>query len=516
MQKGLQYIEVETHTNEDGTLKRCAAPFSLVHAHECDICGEDEDPKEEARKRMMAIKKEEASAAAAAASASSSTNKRDRKESGRKPTGNGSEKRSRKESVQSDLVSLAAKSSSQDAESPGGMVSTGPIEHKVRIGKKEISVLEGHESDVFVCVWNPKYNLIATGSGDGTARIWRVPGDPGESVSDPIVLQHSHGSEQKDVTTLDWNANGNLLATGSYDGLARIWNRAGELKNILRRHTKPVFSLKWNKKGDLLLTGSMDQTAIIWDAYSGECRQQFAFHEGPTLDVDWRDDVTFATSSSDTIVYVCRIGNLEPVRTYAGHTNEVNVIKWDPTGTYLASCSDDHTARIWTMESDSSLWTLTGHTQAIYSLRWGPAPSQQSQASSSSNPVSSSSSSSISTRRLLATASFDSTVRVWDVGTGSCLHVLEAQSLISSSVGSAGAGGIYSVCFSPDGAFLASGSMDRMLCVWRVRDGHLVRTYTGSGGIYEVGWSLKGDKVTACFAGGAIVVAHLPTLKDRA
>ena len=64
----------------------------------------------------------------------------------------------------------------------------------------------------------------------------------------------------------------------------------------------------------------MDQTAIIWDAYSGECRQQFAFHEGPTLDVDWRDDVTFATSSSDTIVYVCRIGNLEPVRTYAGHT----------------------------------------------------------------------------------------------------------------------------------------------------------------------------------------------------
>ena len=58
---------------------------------------------------------------------------------------------------------IAAKSSSQDAESPGGMVSTGPIEHKVRIGKKEISVLEGHESDVFVCVWNPKYNLIATG-----------------------------------------------------------------------------------------------------------------------------------------------------------------------------------------------------------------------------------------------------------------------------------------------------------------------------------------------------------------
>lgn len=29
-----------------------------------------------------------------------------------------------------------------------------------------------------------------------------------------------------------------------------------------------------------------------------------------------------------------------------GHTDEVNAIKWDPSGNLLASCSDDYTAKV--------------------------------------------------------------------------------------------------------------------------------------------------------------------------
>jgi hypothetical protein len=31
---------------------------------------------------------------------------------------------------------------------------------------------------------------------------------------------------------------------------------------------------------------------------------------------------------------------------FQGHTDEVNAVKWDPTGTMLASCSDDCTAKV--------------------------------------------------------------------------------------------------------------------------------------------------------------------------
>ena len=86
--------------------------------------------------------------------------------------------------------------------------------------------------------------------------------------------------KSKDVTTLDWNADGSLLATGSYDGQARVWDLQGELVQTLSKHSGPIFSLKWNRRGDLLLSGSVDRTAVVWDAKTGEPKQTFEFHTG--------------------------------------------------------------------------------------------------------------------------------------------------------------------------------------------------------------------------------------------
>ena len=35
------------------------------------------------------------------------------------------------------------------------------------------------------------------------------------------------------------------------------------------------------------------RTTIIWDAATGSCKQQFAFHSAPALDVDWYLSFTF-------------------------------------------------------------------------------------------------------------------------------------------------------------------------------------------------------------------------------
>ncbi|CAF4371807.1 unnamed protein product, partial [Rotaria magnacalcarata] len=37
-----------------------------------------------------------------------------------------------------------------------------------------VTVLCGHESEVFICVWNPTYDLLVSGSDDSTARIWNL------------------------------------------------------------------------------------------------------------------------------------------------------------------------------------------------------------------------------------------------------------------------------------------------------------------------------------------------------
>ena len=118
-------------------------------------------------------------------------------------------------------------------------------------------MLTSHKSEVFICAWNPQCDLLASGSGDSTARIWSIP--PGrcsklvgkEISKAPLVLEHCNASvkpsKSKDVTTLEWNRNGTMLATGSYDGQARIWSKEGVLKQTLSRHKGSVWNgIDWN------------------------------------------------------------------------------------------------------------------------------------------------------------------------------------------------------------------------------------------------------------------------------
>lgn len=83
------------------------------------------------------------------------------------------------------------------------------VDQSIEIPASKATVLRGHESEVFICAWNPTTDLLASGSGDSTARIW----DMSDNSTSPnqLVLRHciqKGGTEvpsNKDVTSLDWN-----------------------------------------------------------------------------------------------------------------------------------------------------------------------------------------------------------------------------------------------------------------------------------------------------------------------
>lgn len=357
---------------------------------------------------------------------------------------------------------------------------------QILIPRERVMVLKGHESEVFICAWNPVNELLASGSGDSTARIWNVAD---ANPSKHLELQHciNQDGEQvpsnKDVTSLDWNFDGSKLATGSYDGYARIWSAEGKLVSQLGRHKGPIFALKWNRKGNYILSAGVDKTTIIWDAASGQATQQFSFHTAPALDVDWQSNNCFASCSTDKSIHLCQLGTDHPIRTYQGHTNEVNAIKWDPSGSLLASCSDDMSLKIWTHKHDNWLHDLKAHEKEIYTIKWSPT------GPATHNP---------NRNLVLASASFDSSVRLWEVEHGKCLYKLTRH-----------LDPVYSVSFSPDGKYIASGSFDKCIHIWSVDTGMLTSSFRGSAGIFEVCWNSRGDKVGASDADGNVFVLDM-------
>lgn len=78
----------------------------------------------------------------------------------------------------------------------------------VEIPANKATKLRGHESEVFICAWNPTTDLLASGSGDSTARIWDMSDN--SQAPNQLVLRHciqKGGTEvpsNKDVTSLDW------------------------------------------------------------------------------------------------------------------------------------------------------------------------------------------------------------------------------------------------------------------------------------------------------------------------
>merc|ERR1711998_739527 len=70
--------------------------------------------------------------------------------------------------------------------------------------------------------------------------------------------------------------------------------------------------------------------------------------------------------------------------------------------------------------------------------------------------------------KTLASGSRDNTVRIWDVMSGECVHVLNGHSSY-----------VYSVCYSPDGKTLASVSQDETVRIWDVMSGECVHVLNG-------------------------------------
>ena len=117
---------------------------------------------------------------------------------------------------------------------------------------------------------------------------------------------------------------------------------------------------------------------------------------------------------------------------------------FDSTGTFVATGSSDRTARVWDMRGGFATHNFRGHSGIVNMVRFHPDP----------------------VRLLLVTGSEDCSARVWSLRDKTCIATLGCHM-----------SAITCVAFTEDGFTMATGSRDKVINFWELRQFTLMKTF---------------------------------------
>jgi WD40 repeat protein len=194
----------------------------------------------------------------------------------------------------------------------------------------------------------------------------------------------------------------------------------------------------------VILVGA-DKTARVVDVASGETRYTFRLPVGPgeegslfaaALSRDGRalavGGMPVGRGAHGILIYLVSMNTGQVEKVLRGHTNIITYLDFSHDGRYLASASNDNTARIYEVSSGQTVGVLEGSRDRLRQASWSPDDSR------------------------LATVCLDGTVRLWTWATGAVVELHPRRPDAP----------LLSVAWSPDGTGLATGARDSTLQTW--------------------------------------------------
>ena len=232
-----------------------------------------------------------------------------------------------------------------------------------------VATLEGHSSAVYSVAFHPTANLLATGSSDETAKLWRFSPDGSAANNMSATCVATLEGHIRAVNSVAFHPTANLLATGSDDSTAKLWRFSpdGSAENnlsatcvaTLQGHRIYVYSVAFHPTANLLATGSHDRTAKLWRfSLDGSTATCVATLEGG---MTWVNSVAFdptgtilATGSHNRTLKLWRFSRdgsmatcVATLEVEEGPRDAVYSVAFHPTANLLATGSGDNTAKLW-------------------------------------------------------------------------------------------------------------------------------------------------------------------------
>jgi WD40 repeat protein len=294
-------------------------------------------------------------------------------------------------------------------------------------------------------VWSAMFapdgrHILTIGGNDAT--MWDV------GTRRPVVRYSPHGA----VASAAVSPNGKLVATGSWDHSAKIWDieTGHAIRKLDGGHAGYVNSVEFSPDGSELLTASDDYTARLWNVETGKpTGVVFKGHTARVIAATFSTDGRrVLTVSGDKTARVWERATGNPIgKPLVGHKWEVFCGKFSTDGDRIITGSRDKTAIIWDAASGNKLLVLEGHSATVTSAAFSPDGKRA------------------------VTGSQDYTAKLWDAtinpddqnaaGTRQAKEILSLPGHTQE---------VTSVSFSPDGLNILTASRDGKAIIWLAND----------------------------------------------
>jgi len=307
-------------------------------------------------------------------------------------------------------------------------------------------VLTGHRDKVTAVAFSPTDRLLVTGSEDHTAKIW-------DTETWTLLRTLEFGS--RTVRRLIFSTDGTRLFTASNnesdakDSILEVWDpRTGKLVGK-QAMADGVMDAAYYPKAPIIATAELTatqngfkSTIRLWKVSDLSLREFAHWTYDSIVNAIAFDNVgSVLATADDKLVRIwglkacIRNPGCKPAMVLVGNTDKVMGIAFSPDNLYLASAGMDRSVRIWNQKGENKYTLPDAHSNTVFSVAFDPAGR-------------------------LVSASADGSAKVWDPFSGHQLLNLSGHSQP-----------VEAVAVSPDGSFVATASWDRTVRIWDI-EGH--------------------------------------------
>lgn len=219
-----------------------------------------------------------------------------------------------------------------------------------------VTTIAGQSGQITSLTVNAKGTHFASGSSDGTLKIWSVEGIA-QQKSQTTLQGRAIAQLGSQINALAFHPkDSNILVSGDQAGTLQVWDIAqGKSILTLTRKADRITSLSISPDGQYVASGSYDKRIHIWNLETGTLIRTLSGHDSVVADVAFSpDNRVLASTSYDESIQLWDWAEAKELCTLNSPSGTADTLAFAADGVTLVSGGHNGTVRTWNLTAPSN------------------------------------------------------------------------------------------------------------------------------------------------------------------